>query len=215
MSGALMGPLERGTRTRRPANFDAIPLPALPLGKGRANPLGKWVGLMVGMILGLALVAVLAHEERGMSVAACGAIVGGLSGILLTPFIAMFLFLAMLLMPWTLDGMLGDSVWTRISRSINERRWRPLLVPIVVCVVLPMAVCGFGASRTKEINRSMFVPAGLGAMVLGGMFGFIAGGRAAQAHGRAASAANGLQIQVAFLPRERQSSDWPARANDL
>jgi hypothetical protein len=196
----LMGPLERGTRITRPANFDAAPLPPAPSSLVRGNPLGKWLGLLVGMLVGIVFVVVVGNAERGISLAQRGAIVGALSGVLLAPFIAMFLFLAMLLMPWALDGMLGDSVWTRIARSINERRWRPLLLPIFVCLVLPMALCGFGGSRMTTFNSSTLVSAGLGAMVVGGIVGFLCGGSVAKARARAARATSGFQVQVSVSP---------------
>ena len=77
-------------------------------------------------------------------------------------------------MPWTIDGLLGDSLWTRLARASNERKLRYLFFPFLVYVVLPMALCAVGGFRMKNPN-SLIVSAGLGAAALGGILGGICG----------------------------------------
>jgi hypothetical protein len=104
-----------------------------------------------------------------------GALLGALMGVLLAPVLAIGSFLAMLILPLSLTAMFGDSMWTRLAAALHERRLRPLIIPVIFFVVLPMAVCGLGGSKTKAIETPMLISAGLGAAVLGAIIGGIAG----------------------------------------
>jgi hypothetical protein len=70
-------------------------------------------------------------------------------------------------------GILGDCTWSRISDALIQRRVRPLVLPFIVFVVLPMALCGLGGSKTKTTTAAMHVPAALGALMLGAVGGGI------------------------------------------
>jgi hypothetical protein len=178
----LMGPLDKGSRVVRPEGFDEKLPPPAPLPPGVGTSAGLWVGVSAGIVAGVGLVIAVATLGPALPQAARGALLGALSGTLLAPVFAMFTFLAMLL-PWiSLDGLLGDSLWTRIARANNERRLRHLFLPILIYVVLPMVLCGLGGSRMKNIN-ALLISAGLGAALLGAILGGICGsfpGRARQ-----------------------------------
>jgi hypothetical protein len=107
-----------------------------------------------------------------------GAILGALTGVLLAPFLAIGSFLSMLMSPFSLGGILGDSAWSRMARALHEHTYRPLVVPLLVFVMLPMALCGLGGARMKEVSPVFLVSAGLGAALLGAILGSVFGARA-------------------------------------
>jgi hypothetical protein len=109
------------------------------------------------------------------------AVLGALTGVLLTPVLAVSSFLSMLVLPFSLEGILGDSAWNRLATALNHRTLRPLLMPFLVFVVLPMAACGYGGSRMKPNGPSLLFTAGLGAVLLGATLGGICGSLAARA----------------------------------
>ena len=128
-----------------------------------------------------------------------GAVLGTLTGVLLAPVIAMVSFLEMLIWPFGLLGMLGDSTWTRLAKGIHERRFRPLLLPLLVFVVLPMTLCGLGGSRLQTIGTPTLVSAALGAIALGMVLGGICASRLARLQ-QGGTSRWGRAIDSSFLP---------------
>jgi hypothetical protein len=170
----LMGPLAAGGRTVRPAGFDdPVAGPAWDRGTGGSN--ATWVGLTVGVLAGVAAVAAVAQLGPAIPLNVRGAVLGALTGVLLAPVFAVCLFVSMLIFPFGLEGILGDSVWTRLARAHNEQRIAPLLIPFLILVVAPMAACAFGGARMTAVTAPMLLSAGLGAMVLGALVGSLAG----------------------------------------
>lgn len=129
----------------------------------------------MGMLGGVALVAAIAGAGRMIPLHWQGALLGALMGVLLAPVLAFSSFLSMIILPFSLEGVLGDGVWTRLAKANNERRLGPLFVPFLVLVVLPMALCGWGGSRMRAIETPMVMSAGLGAIVLGALLGGVCG----------------------------------------
>lgn len=165
----LMGPLERGTRTVLPAAYGA-PLPECQP-PGMSCP---GLGAIVGMIAGIGLVVAVAQAGSAIPVSTRGAILGGLTGALLSPVLAISGFISMLIFPISLEGLLGDSLWNRLAKALNHRTVRPLFLPVLFYVVCPMALCAFGGTRVR--NPDTLTPAaGLGAALLGAAIGCICG----------------------------------------
>jgi hypothetical protein len=173
-----MGPLERGNRTVRPAEFAAAAArPACDYEAG--SSVWIWAGMFVGVCAGLAVVVGVGHLGPVLPWHVRNTVLGAFAGVLLGPVLAVSSFLSMLILPFSLEGILGDGIWSRLARSLNERRLAPLFLPFVMYVVAPMALVAYGASRMKPNAPSMLVPAALGAVVLGvilgGIFGALAG----------------------------------------
>src|SRR5581483_6261680 len=82
----LMGALERGSRTVRPPEFaeDAAP-PAWPDAPGRDNPAALWVGIFLGAVAGVALVVAVHKLGPVLPLHVRGAVLGALTGVILTP----------------------------------------------------------------------------------------------------------------------------------
>jgi hypothetical protein len=144
-----------------------------------------WIGMLVGMLAGVGAVVAVGYLGPAIHLQVRGAVVGALTGVLLAPVLVVGSFLAMLasmfVMPWSLEGMLGESLWSRLARALNERRLRPLFFPLLFFVVLPMALCALGGSRMKTINTPILFAAGLGAVVLGAILGAACGALAGKA----------------------------------
>jgi hypothetical protein len=175
----LMGELDRGSRTVLPKGYgDTIPLPPPQYLPGSPGALA--VRFVVGAAVGVAVVVAIGQLGPALPLEFRGAILGAFMGVLLVPVFALLLFVEMIIWPFGLAGMLGDSLWTRISRGLNERSWRHLLMPFLVFVVLPMALCSYGNSQAKAINAPMLVCAGIGAAVLGAVIG----GQCRRSYGR-------------------------------
>lgn len=149
------------------------PLAAAARGSGSSAAL--WLGMLAGMLAGIAFVAAVAHAGRVIPPNVQCAVLGALAGVLLAPVIAISSFLSMLTLPFSLEGILGDSIWTRLAKANNERRLGPLFMPILVLVVMPMAVCALGGSQMRSIDSSMVIVAGLGAAMLGLVLGGVCG----------------------------------------
>lgn len=170
-----MGPLERGTRTERPAGFDeALPPPIEPIARAASKRAARWLGVLLGAVAGLVAVIAVSGAGPALSAAHRGAVLGAFAGVLLAPVIAISSFLSMLFLPFSLEGVLGDSMWNRLSDALMYRRLRPLLLPVCVFVLLPMALCAWGASKMPN-NAALAIPAALGAMALGAFVGAICG----------------------------------------
>jgi hypothetical protein len=169
-----MGPLARGTRTARPAGFgESVPCTSRPA-YGPSNTAGLWLGVVAGVIAGVGGVAAVAQMGPVIPQSLRGALLGALSGVLLSPIIAISSFLSMLVLPFSLEGIFGDSMWSRLAKALHHRSPGHLVLPVLFYVVLPMAICGFGGSRMKDPNMGAY-SAGLGAAVLGAVLGGIFG----------------------------------------
>src|SRR5262249_46130908 len=160
-----------------------------PLEHRSSNSAKLWLGVLAGALVGVGLVVTVARLGPAIPSATRGAVLGALSGVLLAPVFAMASFIAMLVLPFSLDGILGNSLWTRLARALHERRARYLLLPVLVFLVLPMAACALGGSKMQNPN-ALLVSAGLGAVVLGavvgGVCGTLAGGVQLSADNRSA-----------------------------
>ncbi len=134
-----------------------------------------WVGVFLGILV--ALGGVVAVSQLGLPIphAVKGAILGALAAVLLGPIIALSSFLSMMFLPFSLEAVLGDSIWTRLARANNERRLAPLFLPFLILVALPMTVGAGGGSRLRSIETPLVVCAGLGAILLGALVGAVAG----------------------------------------
>jgi hypothetical protein len=131
--------------------------------------------MFAGGMLGLGAVAGVRLMGPAIPVHVRGAVLGALMGVLLAPVLALFSFLSTVFLPFSIEGILGDSVWVRVARAINHRSFAPLFLPFIALVGLPMAACGYGGSRFTAIDEALFIPAGIGAMVLGAFLGAMFG----------------------------------------
>jgi hypothetical protein len=131
--------------------------------------------MALGGIVGLVAVYLVANLGAVIPLQIRGAILGSLMGVLLAPLIAMALFVFMIvpILNIGLLGVLGDCTWNNISDALNQRRLRPLLTPFVTFIVLPMALCAVGGSKTKTLTAPQYVAAALGALALGVVIGGI------------------------------------------
>jgi hypothetical protein len=170
--GLLMGPLARSTRKVRPQRLARH---NQPFEQGPASRVPIWLGIVAGAFAGIAVVNVVDHLGTAIPLPQRGALLGALSGVLLAPVVAVLLLLLKFLGPMSLLGILGDSAWERLATAVNERRLRHLVVPLFVFVVLPMALCGLGGSRSKVIDSSILASAVLGAVFLGAFVGGVCG----------------------------------------
>ena len=172
----LMGPLARGTRVARPQGFAESPSPeAFAHGPGSAA--SPWLGIFGGALFGAGVVVAIAFLGPQLSLPVRGAVLGALAAVLLAPVLAIGSFLIMLVGPLSLGGIFGDGMWSRLARAHIERRFRPLLMPLLFFVVLPMTLGGMGGSKLKVINTPLLWGAGLGAVGLGAVVGGVCVGR--------------------------------------
>ncbi len=95
--------------------------------------------------------------------------------MLVAPVLAIFSFLAMLWPIPTLEGLLGDSLWTRMATALHQRRLGPLFFPVLIYLLLPMGLFSYGTSKAKVVTPEMLVMAGLGATLLGTVVGGVCG----------------------------------------
>jgi hypothetical protein len=170
-----MGALARGTRSARPPGFGEPP--SRPLEYGTGSPARLWLGVFAGVLVGIAVVVTIAFLGPAIPLRVRGAVLGALSGVLLTPVLALGSFVLMLVGPFSLGGILGDSLWTRLARANTERRFGPLIIPLLFFLVLPMVLCGLGGSKMQVIGTPVLMSAGLGAVMLGAVVGGLCGGR--------------------------------------
>jgi hypothetical protein len=171
----LIGRLSSGTRTARPAGFDNDVPAALEMGSGGSS--GIWTGMVLGILVGVGIVALMAYAGPAIPTRVRGAVLYALMGVLLSPILAISSFISMLVLPFSLEGILGDGMWTRLARANNERRIGPLIVPFLVFVGLPMGLCGLGGLKLSVIETPAVVGAALGAVLLGAILGMMVGAR--------------------------------------
>ena len=174
----LMGARGRGPRTARPAGFgEPAPAAASPE-PGRGSAVGLWLGVFAGALAGVGGVVAVASSGAVIPPSVRGILLGALTGVLLSPVFAVVSFFSMLILPFSLEGILGDSLWNRMVKALQERRLGPLFFPVVIYVGLPMALLAWGGSKMKNPDV-LVITAGLGAVVLGAilgaMFGSLAG----------------------------------------
>jgi hypothetical protein len=147
--------------------------------KGPAWEQGSSGGMRLGVFLGIlvAIGGVFAVSQMGLAIphSVKGAILGALSAVLLAPVIAISSFLSMMLLPFSLEAILGDTIWTRLARANNERSLAPLFLPFLILVGLPMTLGAYGGSRVVSIETPLVIGAGLGAILLGALVGAVAG----------------------------------------
>jgi len=172
-----MGPLETGRRVARPADGGTPPLSEPRTG----SSVGLWLGILTGLVAGPAVVAGIHHMDAALSLPVRNTLLGSLVGVLFTPVLVVGSFLSVILLPFSLEGLIGEGLWSRVAQALHERRLRPLAFPFFFFVAFPMAVLAFGGSRMKPTDPSLVVPAALGAALLGamlgGLFGALAGRR--------------------------------------
>jgi hypothetical protein len=169
-----MGPLSSGRRTVRPEAFaETHDTPAAEHQTG--TPKGLWLGVAAGVLVCLGLVVAVGQLGSEIPLHVRGALLGALTGVLLAPFIAMSSFVSMLVLPFSLEGIFGDSLWTRVARACYERKLRLLFLPLLFYVVLPSTLCALGGSRVKSIEAPLVISAALGAMLLGAILGGMCG----------------------------------------
>jgi hypothetical protein len=142
---------------------------------------GMWTGVIAGVIAAVGAVAVVSQTGRAIPVHVQGAVLGALSAVLLGPVIAVSSFISMLVLPFSLEAVFGDSVWSRLARANNERSLAPLFLPFVFLVGLPMTLGAFAGARVKVVETPLVISAGVGAVLLGAivgaMLGSLLGGR--------------------------------------
>jgi hypothetical protein len=145
---------------------------------GSRNHGSTLFGMVAGVFVGIGIVAAMAFLGVLIPTQVRGAVLGALIGVLLAPLLAVSSFISMFL-PWTLESIIGDSMWTRIATGMRERRFGPFVLPLLVFVVLPMGLCALGGARVTAITNPMLFAASVGAIVLGailgGVFGSLAG----------------------------------------
>jgi hypothetical protein len=129
------------------------------------------VGAIVGAIAGVGLVVGLGYLGQDVPVRTRGAILGALMGVLLSPVLVISSFLSMMFLPFSFEGVLGDSLWSRIARGLREGCIGPLVLPILFFVGLPMGLCALGGAKMTVIGPPALVTASLGAILLGTIVG--------------------------------------------
>ena len=164
----LMGALEKGKRTVRPVLFDQTPS-AAPAAYAPSSSARLWLSVGAGCLAGLALVGAIACAGQAIPLHVRGAVLGALTGVLWAPVIALVLFVYMItpVINLGLAGVLGDCTWNGVSRALCERKIRHLVLPMMIFLVLPMAICGYGGSKTREITNAALVLGAVGAVALG------------------------------------------------
>jgi hypothetical protein len=167
----LMGPLARGTRTYHTGEGAE----SSPTEHRSGSTLGLWLGVIAGMAAGVAVAYGVSQAGSALPWSTRNAVLGALAGVLLSPVLAISSFLSMLILPFSLEGLLGDSVWSGMAKALHHRTIRPLILPFLIFVVMPMALCAYGGSRMKPTAPSLLVPAALGATLLGAILGGIFG----------------------------------------
>lgn len=135
-----------------------------------------WVGMVVGAVAGLCAVTAFGHLAKSSLPAQTRIVcLASFSGVLFTPIFIASSFLSMVILPFSIEGMLGGTLWERLARAHNRGSVLPLLLPFLYFVALPMALCGFGATLLKQPDENGFlITACIGAMFLGAIIGIMA-----------------------------------------
>jgi hypothetical protein len=134
-----------------------------------------WTGVIAGTLAAVGAVAVVSQTGRAIPLHVQGSVLAALAAVLLAPVIAVSSFISMLVLPFSLEAVFGDSVWSRLARANNERSLRPLFLPFVFLVGLPMTLGALGGARLKVIETPLVISAGVGAVLLGAILGAMVG----------------------------------------
>ena len=172
----LMGQLSRGGQTIRSVGGAAPP----PSETRTDSPATVWLGIFLGAAAGVALVVGITHAGPALSGPVRSAVLGALMGVLLAPVLAISGFISMFVLPFSIEGLLGGSMWERVAKGLRHGEVGPLFLPLLIYVVLPMAVCAYGATKVKPTSGTA-VAAGMGAALLGAIIGGICGSLAGKA----------------------------------
>jgi len=136
---------------------------------------GMWTGVIAGTLAAVGAVAAVSQTGRAVPVHIQGAVLLSLAAVLVAPVVAVSSFISMLILPFSLEAVLGDSVWSRLARANNERSLKPLFLPFLFLVGLPMTLGALGGARVKVIEAPLVIAAGLGAVLLGAIVGAMVG----------------------------------------
>ncbi len=136
---------------------------------------GMWTGVIAGTLAAVGAVAAVSQTGRAIPIHVQGAVLLALAAVLLAPVIAVSSFISMLIFPFGLEAVFGDSVWSRLARANNERSLKPLFLPFVFLVGVPMTLGALGGARMKVIDTPVVIAAGLGAVLLGSIVGAMLG----------------------------------------
>src|SRR5262249_41629497 len=136
---------------------------------------GDLSGLIVGAVAGAVFALSFGLLDEAVPLEARGLILGGLTGVLFAPFIAIALFLSMLFRPWTPQGMMAESVMSRLTNAAIHRRYGRLAVGLSFFVLVGMVVGGLLGYHTRSVGPALTVPAVLGGAILGAVVGTLCG----------------------------------------
>ncbi len=136
---------------------------------------GMWTGVIAGVLAAVGAVAVVSQTGRAIPTHVQGAVLLALAAVLLAPVLAVSSFISMMIFPFGLEAVFGDSVWSRLARANNERSLKPLFLPFVFLVGLPMTLGALGGARLEVIEPPLVIAAGMGAVLLGAIFGAMIG----------------------------------------
>jgi hypothetical protein len=131
--------------------------------------------MAVGVLAGIGGVAALAKIGPTIPLHLRCAVLSSLAAVLLAPALVAFSILARIVLPFSLEGILGDGLWSRVARANIERRFGPLLLPFLFFVGLPMTLGFLGGSKLTALTTPMVIGAGLGAVALGALVGGVCG----------------------------------------
>jgi hypothetical protein len=143
--------------------------------QGPVSSAGMWTGMFLGAVAGAAAVAALVYAGKSIPPHVRCATLGALAGVLLTPIMATSSFISMTVLPFSLEGVLGDSLWGRLAKANNEKSFGPLFIPLLFFVGLPMTLGAWFGYRTASMEHGLVVCGGFGAVFLGAIIGAISG----------------------------------------
>src|SRR5260370_256256 len=146
----LMGPLARGSRTARPAGFEeSLPCPNGPE-YGPSNTAGLWAGVVAGVAVGIGAVAAVANMGAVIPLSLRGVLLAALTGVVLAPVLAFGSFISMLVLPFSLEGIFGDSMCSRMAKALHHRSPGKLFLPILFYLLVPMALCALFVPQIQD-----------------------------------------------------------------
>lgn len=142
---------------------------------GSQNKSRVIIGAVGGGLAGVGLVVAIATLGQDLPVKTRAAIYGALMGVLWAPVFAISGFISMFILPFSLEAVLGDSMWNRIAKGLREGSLATLSVPIIVYVGIPMALSAYGSAKLNMGGPPAAMAASLGAIVLGIIVGGASG----------------------------------------
>src|SRR5262249_29641793 len=132
---------------------------------------GDLSGLLVGAVAGGAFAIGLAWLSGDMAQPVRGLILGALAGVLAVPLLILGVAVSAMLQPWSPNGMLADSLVSRVTRQILERNYRALTVWLSWLLLVGMGLGGFFGYRLQVAGPSLLPAAVLGGTSLGAIVG--------------------------------------------